>query len=243
MHIFGRNVVVADGDEWRRHLAIAGPAFSDSNTALTWQEALRVMKGFVVEELEGEANPQGGSERVDVLAKLTQATLHVIASAGFGMSLAWSAFSEGSSGKAEEKEKILPFHESIQTSIRKLPVPILIPRLFKTFRVPWLSEQLDIFDKAYSSLNVHMRNLANVARHDHTHDLDHHDDFKADLLRRLVKANEAMKGSTDSLSMRGTLTDEEMFSNIFVSLFPFIDIGLSLKLLLNRCSCWLDLVR
>lgn len=198
------------------------------------------MKGFFADEIE--PSTYGGVERVDVLAKLTQTTLHVIAAAGFGMSLPWSAFSEKSPAEvAKEKEterqrELLPFHDSIQTSIRKLAVPILIPRFFKSFRVPWLSDQLDSFDRAYASLNVHMRDLANAARQDLEHEQhDGVEDLKADLLRRLVKANESMKGSTDSLSMRGTLTDEEMFSNIFVSLpIHFCRPGLTYSI---RCFC------
>jgi hypothetical protein len=38
VNIYGRSLVSTDGNEWRRHLTVARPPFSESNNAMVWRE-------------------------------------------------------------------------------------------------------------------------------------------------------------------------------------------------------------
>ncbi|THH05032.1 hypothetical protein EW145_g5094 [Phellinidium pouzarii] len=217
--IYGKSLVSTEGAEWRRHLAIAAPAFSDANYALTWKETLRVVHEWFSDEVD--VNEVSG--KIDVKAKMKQATLHVIAAAGFGMSTPWAAFQHLARAPDIMREvstagSIFPFHTSLDLTIKRLLPQILVPRfLFALpFRVPWISEQLETVKLAFTSLEVHMSELAKAARRDGVNQVEHDDGddlgVGADLLRRLVQANDAAKASDPSI--KKTLTDGELFINM-----------------------------
>ncbi|EJC99089.1 uncharacterized protein FOMMEDRAFT_53415, partial [Fomitiporia mediterranea MF3/22] len=87
LEIYGRNVVSTDGDEWRRHVAVAGPAFNEANYALAWEETLRVMHEWF-EELDCDPEISVG-KCLDIKGEMIRATLLIIASAGFGKHISW----------------------------------------------------------------------------------------------------------------------------------------------------------
>ncbi|KAH8114076.1 cytochrome P450 [Phellopilus nigrolimitatus] len=211
LEIYGKNLVSTDGDEWRRHLAIAGPAFNEANYALNWAETLRAVCEWF-DELDDHPAVATTGTRLDVNAAMTQATLLVISAAGFGMRAPWSAFSTGSpSHSLNDGSRVLLFPTALALTIEKLFVKVLTPSFAYVLpiRVPWLSAQLDAARRAFASLQVHMQALVSEARSGV--------EGEANLLRRLVEANDASQALGEA-GGKGTLTDGELFSNIFTFL-------------------------
>ncbi len=103
----------------------------------------------------------------------------------------------------------MPFHVALGTTLEKIFVKVLIPTFVYhlPFHVPWLSDQAKVTKAAFDALKVHMSDLVLSAR---TGGSD-----EENLLRRLVLANDAAQEAEGS--KKGTLTDDELFSNIFVS--------------------------
>ncbi|KAH8119683.1 cytochrome P450 [Phellopilus nigrolimitatus] len=229
VNIYGKNIVSTEGTEWRKHLGIAGPAFSEANYSLTWRETLRVVHEWFEEMNDVDTGKLRKIVRgVDVKAKMTQATLHIIAAAGFGMRMPWEAFSESKSQVSESLHAsdpleigILPFHTALSSTIEKLFINTLAPSFLHNlpFRVPWISAQLDAAHHSFASLKAHMTELVAAVRRGEKGGSDYGEneiDTGADLLRRLVQASDATK--RDGSGGKGTLTDGELFSNIFTFL-------------------------
>lgn len=226
VNIYGHSLVSTDGNEWRRHLTVAGPAFSESNNAMVWRETRRLMLEWFSTEYE---ETPGSTAQVDVLAKMTQATLHVIAAAGFGMRASWSAFSDPHvKGPALEAVRrkgdsvLLPFHTALEQTLSNLFVRMLAPSFLYTlpFRVPVLSDTLAIASAAFTSLKTHMGRMVDCVKRgeaveENAEGLEH-EEMASDLLKRLVEANEREKKG----SGKGSLTEGELFSNVFVSILP-----------------------
>ena len=175
-------------------------------------------------------------ERVDANAMMMQATLHDIASAGFGVCTHWSAFDEhdgirGWPAQQREDDDVLPFHTALHLATDNLFLHVLAPKFLDTLplTIPWLSKQLTTTRRAFSSLEKSMQRLisASTLEKNATLDLRHRDESprssaQADLLRRLVQANEASHAANldDGLPARKSLTDDELLSNVFVSFRP-----------------------
>ena len=182
---------------------------------------------------ETELSDTKSLERVDMKSKMTQATVHVIASAGFGIRAAWSVFDVTENhdiDRSRPKNGLLPFHTALLGCIDKFFLRALTPKKLEPFlvRIPGLSTPLKTMQLVFSNLEVHMRNLVNAHRSD-TMEMETGSDgeteslAEADLLQRLVKANDAMQesGKDDEAASKKLLTDGELFSNIFVSISCF----------------------
>ena len=87
LSIFGRNIVITEHDEWRKHRKVASPAFSERNNALVFQETTRIVLDLF------QMWKEQGNEDMIVIPDMTHVTfelaLQVIASAAFGYSIAW----------------------------------------------------------------------------------------------------------------------------------------------------------
>lgn len=204
---------------------------------LTWKETMRIMNDWFSVDFKNTDAVQ-----TNVVQNMTQATLHVISSAGFGFRAPWAAFNhdnEGAAGfqshpteKRDSKEYgIFPFAHALQLTLDKLFWNVLVPDtvqkiLLRRVSVPFVSGQISIMKRAFASLEVHMRRLVDSSREEGGHqenDLDNgeQENFaEADLLRRLVQANDIVRKASadggDNTPMKKALTEGELFSNIFV---------------------------
>lgn len=82
---YGSNIVVTEGDEWKRHRKISAPSFSERNNRLVWDETM-----LIVQELS-EVLWAGKQEVVvDNIVDLTvPMALFIIGVAGFGKRMSW----------------------------------------------------------------------------------------------------------------------------------------------------------
>ncbi|OAA71439.1 Cytochrome P450 [Cordyceps fumosorosea ARSEF 2679] len=95
--VFGPNLVVTEGHEWRRHRRLASGAFTESNTALVFQESVRQSLSMLrkwtgdSQGVAGTAQEKraGGKMLLSVHEDATKLTLHIISYVGFGLRMLW----------------------------------------------------------------------------------------------------------------------------------------------------------
>ncbi len=47
LSIFGPNILISEGDEWKHQRRIVAPAFSEKNNRLVWDETARIVRDLV----------------------------------------------------------------------------------------------------------------------------------------------------------------------------------------------------
>lgn len=234
--------------EWRRHAAIAGPAFGEANYSLVWTETLRIVHEWFSEDLwvsqPGSDGDQDQGIDMNIVKSMTQATMHIISSAGFGFRAPWAAFrydrardtierqSYPNEKHDEEIGSVVPFPTALRLTFDKLLYNALVPDALQHFalrriHVPFLSNQLKVMKRVFKSLEVHMRNLVEAGREESEANEEHieyggkEEYTRADLLRRLVQANRLVHMASEkddgAVSTKKALTDRELLGNVFVS--------------------------
>ncbi|KAG6829040.1 hypothetical protein H0H87_012773, partial [Tephrocybe sp. NHM501043] len=86
--LWGMNLVAADGDIWRKHRRIMGPAFNSKLYQMVWTETLETYREMILAE-NWESKD---TIDVPVIQKLTfKLALLIIGKCGFGFSFNWTA--------------------------------------------------------------------------------------------------------------------------------------------------------
>ncbi|TFK46773.1 cytochrome P450 [Heliocybe sulcata] len=215
LNIYGPTLVGTEDADWKRHRAVVNPAFNEANNALVWKETMHIVSDWFAR--------LGKGELVDVASAMTQITLHVISSAGFGIRIPSTPSAPPESIKVSESS-ILPFPTALRTTISYLFAKVLTPDFLYDLSaslpcpVPLLSDKLDLTRRAFKDLREHILGVISDAR---AQMLGSGLPMKeargremaeeGSLLRNLVQANLA-----EGQSARG-LTDDELLSNAFVS--------------------------
>jgi hypothetical protein len=121
LEIYGPNVVTTEGKSFRFHLRIVAPPFADGSGAndLVWNESRfqtsRLMSSW------HKQNPSSIQRDVDSLS------LAVIAKAGFGQRLDWTAHS-AATVKAVPSGHELSFTEAMNETTQHMIPVLLLPR-------------------------------------------------------------------------------------------------------------------
>lgn len=87
----GPNLIATDGEEWKRLRKLTARAFSDTNTELVWDSAMRLTQSWF------SILDRNGGEEPNSTSMVLRLTLMVISSAGFGIDYSWPASGEGES--------------------------------------------------------------------------------------------------------------------------------------------------
>lgn len=66
LKFFGPNVVVTEGEEWRRHRKLTGPSFSEKNNAMVWDESRRIIQDWFA-LLDSRKDADGYCEDLDTV--------------------------------------------------------------------------------------------------------------------------------------------------------------------------------
>lgn len=91
---YGSNVVVTEGEEWKRHRKISAPSFSERNNRLVWDETMSIMR----ELCDGVWAGRNAIQIPSIVDLTVPMALFVIGVAGFGKRMSWyddSYVSEG----------------------------------------------------------------------------------------------------------------------------------------------------
>ncbi|KAG8687554.1 hypothetical protein FRC11_006996 [Ceratobasidium sp. 423] len=192
--IFGKNLLSAEGDEWKRQRRIVAPVFSEKNNRLVLSSA----KWFV-DQMTNEWDHKTATHVQDVDSDITmQITLCVIAKAGFGQDIEW-----GNDGEVPEGHK-LTFKQALLTVSHNITLIIVLPKWMFGWRKHW-KEVRD----AYQELRLYFQEMISSRRAENTPGSRVQAEEQHDLFNQLILAHD-----DDNV-----LSEEELIGNVFLFLF------------------------
>ncbi|KAI0760164.1 cytochrome P450 [Fomes fomentarius] len=189
---FGSNILVTEGDEWKRQRKIAAPAFSEKNNRLVWDETINILQDMF-------KNVWGDKDVVEVdhvMEVTVPITLLVIGVAGFGRRITWNEDSIAPPGHS------MTFKEALHEVSHRLFLQVLFP--------DWLlrngTSKMRYFYRAYGELGKYLQEMVQARR-----DAKEKEE-RYDLFSNLLDANE------DEVDNEAKLTDSALIGNIFIFL-------------------------
>ncbi|GBE81403.1 hypothetical protein SCP_0311320 [Sparassis crispa] len=193
LSFYGSNIVITEGDEWKRHRKITAPAFSERNNRLVWDESIRI-----VQDLCGTVWGTKEDITIDNIVNLTvPIALFVIGVAGFGRRISWSEDIVVPAGHA------MTFKDALHTVSTDLFLKIVVPDFVLKLD---LTTRLKTFRVAYDELERYMVEMIRARK------TSEKEEERYDLFSSLLDANE------DELDGQTKLSDSETIGNIFIFL-------------------------
>lgn len=123
---YGRSVLITEGDEWRKHRRVVGPAFTDSTNELDWLETTRLTRLWMA-DLDKRADRNG----ISVVEHINKSCLHlalaVICSVAFGVRI--NGPGEPDLPIEASEQHVYNFKSTMEGALRTLFVHILTPRV------------------------------------------------------------------------------------------------------------------
>ncbi|KAH9899366.1 cytochrome P450 [Cubamyces lactineus] len=189
---FGSNILVTEGDVWKRQRKIAAPAFSERNNRLVWDETINIVEDMF-KNVWGDKDVVEVGHILDMTVAITQL---VIGIAAFGRRMSWKEDSVARAGHT------MTFKEALYDVSHNLFLRILFP--------PWLlrygTPRMRRFATAYNEMDAYLREMVQERRS------ATYKEARYDLFTNLLDANE---GEADS---KAKLTDSELLGNVFIYL-------------------------
>ncbi|KAF9268343.1 cytochrome P450 [Marasmius fiardii PR-910] len=189
--VFGKNIVVTEGETWKKYRKIVSPAFSDKNHKLVWDETVQIMVDLFDSVWQNQ-----DVVNVDHSVELTlPITLFVIGVAGFGRRISW------------HDDLILPpghkltFKEALSEVSKTIFVRVVCPE-----RLMGISEKTRKVKLAFEELDQYMLEMIKARR------IAEKKEERYDLFSSLMDAND----SPDFGEI--PLTEREVVGNIFIFL-------------------------
>ncbi|CAE6517092.1 unnamed protein product [Rhizoctonia solani] len=189
---FGSNLLVVEGEEWKRQRRIAAPAFSDKNNRLVWDTAKELVRQMI---------DDWGSKKSITIHDVSEdfslpLSLGVIAKAGFGQDISLKA-------EVIPAGHHLTFKDALSTTSKTTHLPLMLPNWAWGLRKEWKHAK-----KAHDELRLYLHELIR-ARRDLKEQLTEEPlDIKHDLFNQLVDARDA----------NDVLTEDELIGNVFIFL-------------------------
>ncbi|KAI0703432.1 cytochrome P450 [Cytidiella melzeri] len=193
LDMYGRNIVVSEGDEWKRFRKIANPSFSERNNRLVWEETQRIVLELFEQEWAGKDTVCDE----DVLMTTVSIALFVISSAGFGQAISWRDEGLRTAGY-EFSFKETMYHISNEI-VTKAITPAWLLKLGLTAKMRTARVAYELMEKYMVEMVQKRRNAETKAK-------------RHDLLSGLLDANE------EEFNGYAKLTDREVISNIYIFL-------------------------
>ncbi|KAF8804431.1 cytochrome P450 [Phlegmacium glaucopus] len=189
LSFYGRNIVVAEGEEWKKYRKIAAPAFSERNNRLVWDETVQIMKGLFDEVWAGK-----DVISVDHAVEITfPIALFVIGVAGFGQKMSW-----------HEETTIPKGHQmSMKDALHIVSTETMVKVMFPDWALG-LTKRLQSVKIAYEELQMYMSEM--IKERQNSEKVERHD-----LFSNLLAANDE---DLDVIN----LTESELIGNIYIFL-------------------------
>ncbi|EJF57962.1 614/534 cytochrome P450 [Dichomitus squalens LYAD-421 SS1] len=189
---FGTNILVTEGDEWKRQRKIAAPAFSEKNNRLVWDETAKVLDD-VFQNVWGDRDVV---ELDNIMDLTVPVTLLVIGVAGFGRRMSWSEDQVAPSGHS------MTFKDAMYEVSHHLVLKVLFP----DWLLRWGTPAMRHFATAHDELMAYLHEMVVARRAAEVKD------ERFDLMSNLLDANE---DETDSAAK---LSDSALIGNVFLFL-------------------------
>ncbi|KAI8996609.1 cytochrome P450 [Trametes punicea] len=189
---FGSNIMVTEGEEWKRHRKIAAPAFSERNYRLVWDETIRIVDDLI----QNVWNDKEVVELPNILDVTVGITLRIIGVAGFGRRILWV------------EDNVVPpgYSMSFKDALFYVSHYIIFKVVFPDWLIRWGTPTMRRFALAFDELNKYLREMVQDRRTAKVREERH------DLLSNLLDANEG------ELDTAAKLTESEVIGNIFIFL-------------------------
>ncbi|KAI0739090.1 cytochrome P450 [Daedaleopsis nitida] len=189
---FGSNILVTEGEEWKRQRKITAPAFSEKNNRLVWDETINVLEDLF-QNVWGDRQVVELDNIVDVTVPIT---LLVIGVAGFGRRITWNEDQIAPPGHT------MTFKEALHEVSHRLFLQIIVPDWILRHGTP----KMRYFKRAYDEMGQYLREMVDARRTAQVKD------ERYDLFSNLLDANEL------ELDSEAKLTDDKLLGNIFLFL-------------------------
>ncbi|KAJ3761578.1 cytochrome P450 [Lentinula raphanica] len=169
--LWGMNLFAAEGDVWRKHRRVMGPAFNNELYRLVWNQTMKTYRDLRISELKWE---EKGTVIVPVIQEITfKLALLVLGSCAFGFSFQW-----------DEPPRISDGSLSVQEAIRTVADTYML----RVFAPKWVLKlpfkKIQQSNAAYEAMALFMKEQV-IARKSEIQD-----DTRKDAFSLLVKANE-----------------------------------------------------
>ncbi|GAA99649.1 uncharacterized protein L969DRAFT_86923 [Mixia osmundae IAM 14324] len=204
--LFGPNVGVVEGAEWRRHRKIVvGPNFQETTGLTAWTESIRTVNMCIE---DWRAKQTSGEVVVQSAVKLTlKIALFVICAAGFSQRPPW----RDDAPEALPKDHKMPFRTALHGVLENVFTKFILPNW--ALRLPiqkWrhTGQAFDEFERYLREMVAHRRATSTNVREG--------EDGREDLLGSLTHANASTDASEPSKKL--ALTDQEVMGNIYIFL-------------------------
>ncbi|KAF8686403.1 cytochrome P450 family protein [Rhizoctonia solani] len=189
---FGNNILIVEGEEWKRQRRIVSPAFSDKNNHLVWEAA----QGFVEQMMDS-----WGSRQSTILHDVSEdlslpLSICVIAKAGLGQNVSWGR-DRIPSGHT------LTFKDALATFAKTAHLPLILPDWAWSLRRSWNEAK-----HAHGELRLYLQEMLNGRRGLSEGEIRDAVTQKHDLFSQLLYARDA-----DNM-----LEEDELIGNVFIFL-------------------------
>ncbi|KAI0720704.1 cytochrome P450 [Cerioporus squamosus] len=189
---FGSNILVTEGEIWKRQRKIAAPAFSERNNRLVWDETVHILED-VFQNVWGDKDEIEVPHIMDLTVPIT---LLVIGVAGFGRRISWNE------DKIPPPGHCMTFKEALYEVSHRLFLKVIVPG----WMLRWGPSKFRYFAQAYEELEKYLAEMVHARRTAEVKEERH------DLFSNLLDANEEEHDSDAKLS------DEELIGNVFLFL-------------------------
>ncbi|CAE6394596.1 unnamed protein product, partial [Rhizoctonia solani] len=167
---FGSNLLVVEGDEWKRQRRIAAPAFSDKNNRLVWDTTKQL-----VEQMIDTWKSKGLTIVHDVSEDLAfPLSLSVISKAGFGQDISVGTNAIPTGHK-------LTFKDALTTVSKTMHLPLILPNWAWRFRKDWTHAK-----QAHDELKLYLREMIRARRELKEEQMQELIEDKYDLFNQLI---------------------------------------------------------
>ncbi|MCJ1246846.1 hypothetical protein MMC30_004055 [Trapelia coarctata] len=200
MDVFGRSLNTVEGDDWQRHRRLTAPSFNEKTSSLVWNEASTQAQDMQQLWLE-----QGSKGTIDTVGDTATLTLHVLASAGFGIAY---PFRKGLS--TPQAGHSMTYRDSLLLILQNIITLAILPKRYLT--LPIFPQGLRRLGQATQEFKRYMEEMLDKERSM----ISKREPGTGNLVSALIRASEdAKQSSNDGLSNHG-LADDEIYGNIFI---------------------------
>ncbi|KAF8168572.1 cytochrome P450 [Pholiota molesta] len=198
---WGENLVTAEGEVWRKHRRVMGPAFNNDLYVNVWAESLAVHRQMTsIEEWDGK-----NVVDIPVIQSLTSKfALLLIGKCGFGFDFDWSTPPKASDGR-------MSFQESLRILMDATMIIGFVPQWIQRLPLPRFKEirMADAEMRNFMQAQIQKKKMEYRSKGDR---INFSGQDTADVFTLLVAANEQEEG-------KFKLDDEELIGNVFIMLF------------------------
>ena len=201
LNVFGPNLNTVEGEDWQRHRRLTAPSFNEKTSSLVWNEASRQARDMIA-----SWSQQGSGGTKDTVGDTATLALHVLTSAGFGVS-----YSFGQGVQNLSPGHAMTYRDSLSLCLRNVITFSIFPKKFLSSK--FLPNKLRKLGQAAQEFQQYMEET--LARERSS--APDRQSGSGNLMSALVRASEEAKQSTlDGKQSRLGFTDDEIYGNIFV---------------------------